>query len=297
MPRLGRREFLILSGSATGGAASTALLGRAARAQAPARGGATSILYDATRCIGCRACMRACREANELKPDLVSIGGTSYDLPRDLSERNWMVIQVFRRPARAGKPGSWSFVKRACMHCNEPACASACPVAALRKTPEGPVVYDESRCIGCRYCQLACPYSIPRYEWVARKPRVRKCKLCLACVGACPTGALAQGTRRELLAEAHRRIHDHPKRYVHHVYGEHEAGGASRLILSAIPLEQAGFPKLPSTTRSRYADAVMGSLPGWIVGVALVLGGVHRVMKRAPGDEEAARGDAKGAGG
>ena len=91
-------------------------------------------------------------------------------------------------------------MRKQCRHCAEPACVSVCPVGALRKTPEGPVIYDGSLCMGCRYCMMACPYGIPRYTWLETVPYVRKCVLCHgkiksgelkqpACTAACPTGA------------------------------------------------------------------------------------------------------------
>lgn len=284
MPALDRRQFLALSGAA---AVLPVLCGEAAgAAPAPSFDEASAILFDATRCIGCRACMRACRTANQLPPDPADVGGKAFDLPRRLSERNWLVVGVQRGKRTGPEPAPWTYVQRSCMHCNTPACVTACPVAALKKTPEGPVVYDESRCIGCRYCQLACAYGVPQYEWVARVPRVRKCKLCMACVEVCPSGALMQGTRKNLLLEAEKRLQEQPKRYVKHIYGKDEAGGASRLCLSAVPFYETGYPDLPASTRSRYSDAVMGSLPGWIIGAALFLGGVYRTVKRRGGAEK-----------
>jgi len=103
------------------------------------------------------------------------------------------------------------FMRRLCMNCAEPACASVCPVAALRKTPEGPVIYEASRCMGCRYCMVACPFSVPKYEWNQLAPRVQKCTMCAsrvvagkptACAEICPTGATKFGDRDELIAEA-----------------------------------------------------------------------------------------------
>ncbi len=103
------------------------------------------ILTDVTRCVGCRACVYACKEIN--------------DLPRDdahmLNSGTWTVVE-----GRGGLN-----VRRQCMHCLDPACVSVCPVGALRKTPEGPVVYDEDACMGCRYCMVACPYRVPKYVW------------------------------------------------------------------------------------------------------------------------------------
>jgi formate dehydrogenase iron-sulfur subunit len=100
-------------------------------------------------------------------------------------------------------------------------------------------------------------------------------------------GALRKGSRSELLEIAHRRIRENPGRYVDHVYGEHEAGGTSYLILSAVPFEELGLPNLPPLTRSHYADAILESIPGLIIGMGLFLGGLYQIEKRQRQPEEA----------
>jgi formate dehydrogenase iron-sulfur subunit len=192
-----------------------------------------ALLIDTTRCIGCRSCEVACKQTHGL-PD---------EPEPELSATALTVVQERHN----------HFVRRLCMHCQEPACASVCPVAALRKTPAGPVVYEADRCIGCRYCMLACPFSVPRYEWSRVAPFVKKCDLCAerlaagevpACVEACPVGAVVFGDRDELLAEAHRRLREDPN-YTQHVFGEFEVGGTSVLFLSDVPFEQLGLTAPP----------------------------------------------------
>ena len=281
MVQLDRRKFLTAAGATAG----TTALSSAAKAATPeprSFDNATAKLYDATRCIGCRSCMRACRTVNKLAPAPVTIQGVKYDMPQRLTADNWMVIQAYKSESgrETEQTNEWSFIKKSCMHCNEPACASACPVVALEKTEAGPVRYHEDRCIGCRYCMLACPFQVPRYEWVDRQPRVRKCDMNLACVHACPVGALQSGTRRALIEEAHRRIHNEPDRYEDHVYGENEAGGTCFLTIAGMPLEKLGLPKLSSMVRSTYANTVLSSLPGLIIGMGLFLGGLYQLEKR-----------------
>jgi len=281
-----RRTFLRASAAIAGAAAIPEPV--SASHPSPSYDEADAKLYDATKCIGCRACGRRCREYNELEPDVKEQDGIKWDMPKKLGANNFMVLQLYQgqTDADTGKPDEWSFIKRNCMHCNVPACATACPVGALRKTDNGPVEYIESLCIGCRYCMLACPYEVPRYEWLDRMPRVRKCTLCLECVEVCPTGALKAGKRKDLIAEAHQRIEEDPERYVSHVYGEHDAGGASFLILAGVPHDKLGLPKLATSVRSHYADPLMHSLPGWIVGLGLFLGGLHWMERKQQQGEQ-----------
>ncbi|HXV77100.1 MAG TPA: 4Fe-4S dicluster domain-containing protein [Candidatus Polarisedimenticolaceae bacterium] len=221
-----------------------------------------AILNDLTRCIGCEACVWACREVNELpvdeRADRLSSGALSA------VERRGDV-----------------FVRRQCMHCLEPACVSVCPVAALHKTPEGPVVYDASRCIGCRYCMIGCPFGIPRYEWDDPTPKVQKCTMCFArrlqhgeqpaCTAACPTGAALFGDRDALIEEAQRRIREEPDRYVDHVYGVQEAGGTSVIYLSAVPFADLGFETtVANDPYPRLTWQVLSKIPN-VVSVAGVL--------------------------
>jgi Fe-S-cluster-containing dehydrogenase component len=163
--------------------------------------------------------------------------------------------------------GGDRFGKKQCMHCLSPACASACPVRAIDKQPSGPVTYDPARCMGCRYCMVACPFDVPRYEYESATPRVRKCSFCAprqakglppACAEVCPSGALTFGKRHELLEEAKKRVYAPGSKYVRQVYGEHEAGGTSWLYISDVAFEKlalpAGVPERP------YTDLVSGAL-------------------------------------
>ncbi len=256
--RLTRRSFIRVAGVTAGG--TLALSAQARQGSTADDDRLPGVLVDTTRCVGCRGCEAACAEANDLpappEGDLAKLGR------RDTTTRAFTVIN------RTDAPGGGDrFGKKQCMHCLAPACASACPVRALNKLPTGPVTYDPSKCMGCRYCMVACPFDVPRYEYEALAPRVRKCTFCAprqarglppACVEACPSGALTFGRRHELLEEAKRRIYGEPDRYVHRVYGEHEAGGTSFLYVSDVPFEQvglqAGVPEKP------YPELVAGAL-------------------------------------
>jgi formate dehydrogenase iron-sulfur subunit len=237
-----------------------------------------AILVDVTRCTGCEACVLACKEENDLGPDRLRAGQASVD---GLSATRFTT--VLRRPGDR-------FVKQQCRHCLEPACVSACLVGAMQKTPEGPVVYDAELCMGCRYCLVACPYGVPRYEWEEAAPYVRKCTLCYprlqegrepACVEACPEGALLFGSRDELLRQAHLRIAHEPGRYIDHVYGETEVGGTSVLYLADVSLGFLGWSdELGDTPLPTLSWASLEKVPPVVVGMASLMGGIHWVVRR-----------------
>ena len=235
-----------------------------------------AMLYDLTKCIGCHSCEVACQVNKGLLPDTHLISFRFIEQGRYPD-----VTRALRR--------------HQCMHCLIPACVSACPVGALQKTATGPVVYDTTRCIGCRYCMNACPYNVPTFDWdrgLLDQPLIHKCDFCAdrlaeglqpVCVEACPTQAVIFGERDQLLAEAKARIQAHPGRYVQYVYGETEGGGTSLLILSHIPFEQLGLPQLAPQPVTTASEAVMaGTIPfalGWTA-VLAGLAGIVRLRER-----------------
>jgi formate dehydrogenase iron-sulfur subunit len=251
-----------------------------------------AMLYDTTLCIGCKACQNACKDWNGNPAELDPSG--LYDAPQELSADTWTIIQLYEGD------GEYSFSRKGCMHCVDPACVSACPVHALEKTTEGPVVYDPKRCIGCRYCMVACPFDVPRFEWNEVIPVVDKCTFCTtegrnrleqglgpACADACPAGALIWGTRSDLLEEAHARLEDNPGKYIDHVYGEEDAGGTSVLLLSHVDFEKLGYPALGPESVPALNDA-MGPviLPSIFAGGVAVLAGSYFLTKSKKKEEE-----------
>jgi formate dehydrogenase iron-sulfur subunit len=206
-----------------------------------------SVLVDLTRCIGCRGCQMACKSWNERGVKKTVMAG-DFTNPPELNSECYTNIRFVE--TKQGESPVWNFAKSQCLHCHDPACVAVCPVAALRKTAEGPVTYEAERCMGCRYCMLACPFLIPKYEWEKLLPVVQKCTFCSerikdgvvpACIKTCPTGTMVYGEREEILSLAKARVENGKGKYVPHIYGEKEAGGTSWIYISAVPFEDLGF--------------------------------------------------------
>jgi formate dehydrogenase iron-sulfur subunit len=233
----------------------------------------------------------ACKQSNDLAADRTGFRSIRTN-PPDLTARTLSLVE-FHEASKPGTRVAWRFVKRQCMHCLEPACVSVCPVAALQKTAEGPVVYAANRCIGCRYCMTACPFNIPRYQWDSATPLVSKCVMCEerlaegeqpACAKACLTGAVKFGQREALLTEAHQRIAAQPGRYVDHIYGEHEVGGTAMLYLADVAFAAIGFPAaLPLYPLPGKTWAVMSLVPGIAGGAAALMTVAYLFTRRQKG--------------
>jgi formate dehydrogenase iron-sulfur subunit len=264
-----------------------------------------ALLNDLTKCLGCRGCQVACKAWNGQPADPGRNLG-SYENPPRLDHQTWTRI-TFTEIEDPGQGRSWVFTKRQCMHCLEPGCQAACPVGALKATPQGPVVYDEKKCIGCRYCMLACPFGVPRFEWFETLPHVSKCTMCAdrlagglipACVQTCPSGALLFGPRKELLALARSRIEAGPGLYVDHIFGEKEAGGCNMLYLSPVTYSSLGLSQVGTEPVARHADRAMAPVPLAFAGVTGILSGIYWLAKRREkvGRDEAGRDEAGGEG-
>jgi formate dehydrogenase iron-sulfur subunit len=237
-----------------------------------------AILTDITKCTGCESCVSACRVENQLGPDKAQRQSHAID---DLSSTRHTTI--LRRPGD-------HFVRQQCRHCTEPACVSACLVGAMQKTPEGPVVYDKKKCMGCRYCMVACPYGIPRYDWDKAIPYVHKCTMCYqrinddkmpACTIACPEKATIFGTRDEMLKIARQRLKDSPNKYVQKIYGETEVGGTNVLYISDIPLDFLGCkPDMGDTAMPELTWAALSKVPPVILGMGGLMSGIYWIIGR-----------------
>ncbi len=302
---MGMNRRTALKAIATGGAvAACGALPAAARERKVAPAGAMGMLYDTTLCIGCKTCVVACKQANDRQPDPGPFEAKLYDAPTDLNGDTKNVIKLYR------DGDEQSFMKAQCMHCVDPACASACMLKSLHKDEvTGIVTYDPAYCVGCRYCQMACPFNVPKFEFSKAAPKIVKCELCRhrvkdaaqivdgftrypkgqgpACCEVCPRHAVIYGKRDELLHEAKRRIAENPgKYYRNHVYGETEVGGTQVLYLSHLPFAKIGLPDfgdkpVPETAYS-VQEGIYFKLPFVApVGLYAVLAAVMMRNRRA----------------
>jgi len=287
---------------------------------------AVGILYDATLCIGCKSCMVNCKIHNSAAngalyskdakglPYEFTTQEKIWDAPNDLSSKTLTIIKAYRSGTGINKDSGdngYSFIKQHCLHCISPACVSACPVSALKKDPvNGVVYYTENRCIGCRYCQLACPFSIPKFEFEQASPQIRKCQLChhryaegkyAACCEFCPTGASIFGKVVELRKEAQKRLelqaraeYDYPvqtvdssykmrrpvSKYVNHIYGLKEVGGTQYLLLAGIQFDLLGFNKeITDTFLPDLTWAYVSKIPS-VIGAVIAGGTLAWVITR-----------------
>ncbi len=278
-----RRAFFSLMGVA--GVASVAGEQRAEASDTQSEAEDTfGILADLTDCIGCRTCEMACAEFHEL-PEPEEIDTPVMELPsRKTTENNWTVVNGYE--TSRGEV----FVKRQCMHCVTPACSTACLTKALHKTKEGPVIWDESKCMGCRYCMISCPFDVPKFEFNSPTPRIQKCRMCWerlqedeipACVDFCGGEALTFGKRGELIEIARTRIYQNPDKYVSHIYGEREAGGTGALYISPVPFEELGFrTDLGETAFPEYTRSFLSAVPLVLTVWPAFLFGLHQAVRR-----------------
>ena len=306
---LSRRALLNLGLSTSTAAAASALSADDGKdAKAKAAPNYAAVLVDTTLCIGCRKCEEACNKRNHLPRTADSFSDReALRTFRRPTENAFTVVNKFQGSPSPDQPDrADTFAKAQCMHCLIPSCASACIVGALKKQPDGAVTYNPTICIGCRYCQVSCPFEIPAYEFdVALTPRVRKCEFCTdrakgtganpACASSCPTEALVFGHRAELLAMAKDRLKKRPDRYVQHVYGENEVGGTSWLYLTGRPPEEVSLLKLTTTAPALRTEAIQhgifkfGALPIALYGT---LAGLMWMNNRKNGGHDAEPGDA-----
>jgi len=219
------------------------------------------VLIDTTRCIGCRNCETVCAESNGLPEPPEE----NLEIERKTTETQWTVVNEYQSDE------DYYYAKKQCMHCDQPACASACLTKAMVKTKEGPVIWREDKCMGCRACMISCPFDIPKFEANSPNPKIQKCQMCFdrmvegespVCVENCYGDALQFGKQRELMEIAKTRIYSGEEDYVHHIYGEHEAGGTGVVYIASVPFEKLGFnTNIEEKPYPEYSKGFLYSVP------------------------------------
>jgi Fe-S-cluster-containing dehydrogenase component len=286
---LNRRDFFKYLTVAGGSVAASRRPANAWQSRAPSS--SVGCLVDLTRCIGCRKCEETCNRVNGLpEPDRRFDDLTVLDRERRPDEKAFTVINRYTSGLIDERDQLIpTFVKLQCMHCQDPACASACIVGALSKKDNGAVCYDATKCIGCRYCMVACPFEIPAYEYNDPiTPRVMKCTFCYGrmenenklpgCAEICPVEAITFGKRIDLITLAHQRIDKNPGRYIDHVYGEKEVGGTSWMYITGEPFEKLGFNKLPDKPMPKLAETIQHNLFSYLWSPIVLFGMLSGMM-------------------
>lgn len=275
-------------------------------------------LVDTTRCIGCRSCQVACKQANSLKAEqtrfFAAPGGYQNPFGFSPSTRTYVSYHELEDDDGTLK---WVFVKHQCMHCKEMPCANVCGPQVFKWNAAGIVTVESGECLGCAACIDECPFQVPTVDyWNCETPHLRKCTFCFerqqavidrarlngtplsgeelarhrksfhtpGCAKACPSGALRFGDRGELLAEARRRIAARPDKYVNHIYGEKELGGLGWLYLAGVPFKKLGLPTEFAPPRefekTGSAGRRRGPLASLLGGVGMLAAGACWFFKR-----------------
>ncbi|MDM8568612.1 hydrogenase 2 operon protein HybA [Thiotrichales bacterium HSG1] len=307
-----RRDFLKAMGGALAvGTTETQAFQREAKEMPPQ---AVGMLYDSTLCIGCKACVAACKQANdhpaEIIPEHQEWNEGTWDSAVDISGQTLNVIKSYQNGDLSQKDreiNGFAFIKRHCLHCVDPSCVSVCPVSAMQKDPQtGIVSHNPDACIGCRYCVMGCPFSVPQFDYTTPFPQIHKCQFCNhlqaqgklpACCDVCPTGASLFGDVRELKEEAKQRLAaqagdsyefqrgklggDRPShvaeipKYQQHLYGDKESGGTQVVYLAGVPFDKLGLPtNVPDYSYASISEGMQHTIYKGLIAPAALLSGL-----------------------
>lgn len=324
MSSISRRNFLKAAAAGTAVAGVVACPGTAsARGNLEMPPKAVGFLFDSTLCVGCKLCVTACKQANEIPFD-TPVREPFKDVSVDIGKGALNVIKAYvdgKAEVKDRETDGFAFIKKSCMHCVDPSCVSVCPVKAMQKDPvTGIVTHHKDSCIGCRYCVASCPFGVPRFDYDNPIPAISKCQLCNhlqakgkipACADVCPTGATLFGPVTALKEEARRRLalkpgtevrHDRrivgsgePTRpvasakYLDHLYGDKEMGGTQMIMLSGVPFEKLGMPTLPERSYASVSETIQHTLYAGMIAPATALVGLVALVtrnKKKQGEEE-----------
>ena len=223
-------------------------------------------LLDIRKCIGCEACVEACKEVNEPKfpdpkkpfpkmyPDRVPVMDWSekQDVTDRLTPYNWLFIQS--ATVKINGEETELTIPRRCMHCVNPPCVKLCPWGAARQLENGISRIDSELCLGGSKCKAVCPWHIPERQTgvglyldilpsMAGNGVMYKCDRCYnriadgelpACIEACPEDVQTIGPRNEIIKKAH----ELAKEIGGYIYGEKENGGTNTIYVSPVPFEE-----------------------------------------------------------
>ena len=242
----------------------------------------SAILYDSSKCSACKGCQVQCKQWNMLpssltKNDYEFTG--SYQSMSDLNGDTRLLIEFREKDNPAGI--EWAFSRRACFHCSQPACMDVCPVGAISKLDDGTIKLDSSKCVGCKYCTAACPFSVPKYR--AEAGVSNKCTLCddrvakgrePACVKTCPAAAMTYGPRTEMLTAGNARIAELKAAGFDkaELYGVTQMGGMHSLFVAKYGFEAHGLIRDPKKPDIVTLMSIIKPLTG--LGVAAIVGGL-----------------------
>jgi len=241
------------------------------------RPGAKAILFDASKCVGCHYCEGNCRNTNELPaevtfnikalpetvlprlmipPEMRDALAAVQPITEDdrTAERYLRVVQK-TLGSPDGEEARSVNARKACTHCG--ICAQVCPAKALLSRDDGIVAVNADKCIGCFYCQMACPFDIPRYRTEGEDKAVQKCIGCgglvdeeqsPACVAGCPVDALSFGAYDDMVTAGQKAVSELlAKGYPDaNLYGARELGGMGVVNILAYKPRAYGLPELPA---------------------------------------------------
>lgn len=218
---------------------------------------------DVTKCDGCRACMVACKNWNDLPAEPQDFLG-SIQSHSKVTADTWNVLQFVEHENSKGNL-EYLFRHSSCFHCKDAACEKVCPENAISYSEFGTVVIDHEKCVGCGYCVQNCPFdviSLKEYKDKNGKEyrKANKCTMCTdrleegmqpACVTTCHTGAMEFGDKDEMIRKAEKRVQEIKGRFPNAmVYNPQGVGGTHTVYVLAEKPSVYGLPENPKVPTS-----------------------------------------------